>query len=60
MGKEHYPLMGPVGGDELPLIWELVCDVVGQVSGSPQLLDVPSMMEETIHLPPAPDMVGEG
>ena len=38
--KEHHPLMGPRGGDELPLIWEPVCDVVGQVSGSPQLLDV--------------------
>ena len=40
MGEEHYPLMGPGGGDELPLIWEPVRDVVGQVSGSPQLLDV--------------------
>ena len=40
MGKEHYPLMGPRGGDELPLIWEPVRDVVEQVSGSPQLLDV--------------------
>ena len=40
MGKEHYPLMGPGGGVELPLIWEPVRDVVVQVSGSPQLLDV--------------------
>ena len=40
IGKEHYPLMGPGGGEELPLIWESVRDVVGQVSGSPQLLDV--------------------
>ena len=40
MGKEHYPLMGPGGGDELPLFWEPVRDDVGQVSGSPQLLDV--------------------
>ena len=40
MGKEHYPLVGPGGGDELPLIWEPTRDVVGQVSGSPQLLDV--------------------
>ena len=40
MGEEHYPLMGPGGGDELPLIWKPVCDVVGQVSGSPQFLDV--------------------
>ena len=40
MGKKYYPLMGPMGGDELPLIWEPVRDVVGQVSGSPQFLDV--------------------
>ena len=40
MGEEYYPLMGPGGGDELPLIWEPVRDVVGQVSGSPQFLDV--------------------
>ena len=39
-GEEYYPLMGPGGGDELPLIGELVRDVVGQVSGSPQFLDV--------------------
>ena len=41
MGEEHYPLMGPGGGDELPFIWEPVRDVVGQVSGFPQLLDLP-------------------
>ena len=29
MGKEHDPLMGPEGGDELPLIWEPVRNVVG-------------------------------
>src|SRR4051812_19970077 len=40
MGKKDDPLMGPGGMDELPLIWEPVRDVVGQVSGSPQLFDV--------------------
>ena len=40
VGEEHDPLMGPGGGDELPLIWEPVRDVVEQVSGSPQFLDV--------------------
>ena len=40
MGEKYHPLMGPGGGDELPLIWEPVRDVVGQVSGSPQFLDV--------------------
>ena len=41
MGKEYYPLMGPGGGDELPLVGELVRDVAGQISGDVQLLDVP-------------------
>src|SRR3954469_8416285 len=40
MGEEHHPLMGPGGGDELPLFWEPVHDVVRQVSGLPQLFDV--------------------
>ena len=35
MGEEHYPLMGPRGGDKLPLIWEPVRDVFGQVSSLP-------------------------
>ena len=60
MGEEYHPLMGLGGGDELSLIWEPVRDVVGQVSDSPQFLMCPSVKEETIHLPPAPDMVGEG
>ena len=60
IGEEHHPLMGPGGGDELPLIWEPVRDVVGKVSGSLSFLMSPSVTEETIHLPPAPDMVGEG
>ena len=41
MGEKHDPLMGPGGGDELPLIWEPVRDVVGQVSDFPQLFDLP-------------------
>ena len=60
MGKEHHPLMGPGGGDELPLVSKLVRNVIVQVSDFPQLFDVPSVMEEAIHLPPAPDMAGEG
>ena len=28
VGEKYYPLMGPGGGDELPLIWEPVRDVV--------------------------------
>ncbi len=60
MGEEHHPLMGPRGGDELPLLGESVRDVIRQVSGLPQLFDVSLCAEETIHLPPAPDMAGEG
>ena len=41
MGKEYHPLMGPGGGDELPLVGEPVRDVAGQVSGAAQPLDVP-------------------
>ena len=41
MGEKYDPLMGPRGGDELPLIWKPVRDVVRQVSGLPQLFDLP-------------------
>ena len=40
MGEEYHPLMGPRGGDELPLLGKPVRNVVRQVSGLPQLLDV--------------------
>ena len=33
--------MGPGGGDELPLVWKPVRNVVMQISGFPQLFDVP-------------------
>ena len=58
--EENYPLMGPGGGDELSLVGEPVRDVAGQISGVAQLLDLPLLTEEAIHLPPAPDIVGEG
>ena len=41
MGKKNNPLMGPGGGDELPRIWKPVRDVVRQVSGLPELFDLP-------------------
>ena len=41
MGKKNNPLMGPGSGDELPYIWKPVRDVVRQVSGLPQLFDLP-------------------
>ena len=40
MGEEHHTLMGPRGGDELPLFGKPVCEVVRQVAGLPQLSDV--------------------
>ena len=41
VGKEYDPLMGPGGGDELPLVGESVRDIAGQVSDLAQPLDVP-------------------
>jgi len=41
MGKKNNPLMGPGGGDELPRIRKPVRDVVRQVPGLPQFLDLP-------------------
>ena len=40
VGKEYDPLMGPGGGDELPLVWQPVRDVAGKVSGAAQFCDV--------------------
>ena len=60
MGKKYYPLMGPGGGDELSLVGEPMRDVAGKISDDAQLLAVPSVTEEAIHLPPSPDIVGEG
>ena len=60
MGKEHYPLMGPGGGDELPSSGSRCTMSWGQYRALLSILMSPSVTEETIHLPPAPDMVGEG
>ena len=35
MGEKYNPLMGPKRGDELPLIWKPVRDIVRQVSDLP-------------------------
>ena len=35
VGKEYYPLMGPWGGEKLPLLRKPVRDVFGQVSVLP-------------------------
>ena len=53
VGKKNDPLMGPGGGDELPLVGQPVRDVAGQVASAAQSFDV-------LHLPPALDITGEG
>ena len=35
VGEKYYPLMGPWGGEKLPLFGKPVRDVLGQVSGLP-------------------------
>ena len=60
MGEEYHPLMGLGGGDELSLIWEPVRDVSCRYPALLSFLASPSVTEETIDLPPAQDMVGEG
>ena len=41
VGEKNDPLMGPRGGDELPLVGEPVRNIAGQISDTAQLLDVP-------------------
>ena len=60
MGEEYHPLMGPRSGDELPLFGKPVRDIASQNPAFLSFLMCPSVTEETIHLPPAPDMTGEG
>ena len=60
VGKEHYPLMWPWGGEALPLFWKPVPMSLDKYPAFLSFFMCPSMTEETIHLPPAPDMTGEG
>ena len=60
VGKEYYPLMGPWGGEKLPFLGKPVRDVLGKYPAFLSFLTWPSMTEETIHLPPAPDIAGGG
>ena len=39
MGKEHNSLMRFRSGDNLSRQWETVADLLGQIPGSPELLD---------------------
>ena len=60
MGEKYHPLMGPRSGDELPLLGKPVRDVAARYPAFLSFFMCPSVTEETMHLPPAPDMTGEG
>ena len=60
VGKKYYPLMGPWGGEDLPLLGSQYAMSLDKYPAFLSFLMCPSMTEETIHLPPAPDMAGEG
>ena len=60
MGKEHYPLMGPGVGISCPSSGSRCAMSSGRYPALLSFLMSPSVKEETIHLPPTPDMVGEG
>ena len=60
MGKKYYPLMGPGGGDELPLVGSRCAMLLDRYPALHSFWMCPSVTEEAIHLPPAPDIVGEG
>ena len=60
MGKEYYPLMGLGVGMSSPSSGSR-CEI--SLDKYPALRSFwicPSVTEEAIHLPPAPDIVGEG
>ena len=60
MGKKNNPLMGPGGGDELPASGSRCAMSSDRYPAFLSFLICPSVTEEAIHLPPAPDMVVEG
>ena len=60
MGKKYYPLMGPGVGMSSPSSGSRCAMSLDKYPAFRSLLMCPSVTEETNHLPPAPDMVGEG
>ena len=60
MGEKHDPLMGPGGGDELPSSGSRCAMSLDKYPAFLNFLLCPSVTVEAIHLPPAPDMIGEG
>ena len=60
MGEEHHPLMGPRVGVRCPSSGSRCAMSLDKYPAFLSLLMCPSVTEETIHLPPASDMAGEG
>ena len=60
MGEEHHPLMGLRVGMSCPFSGSRYAMSLDRYPAFLSFLICPSVTEETIHLPPAPDMAGEG
>ena len=58
VGKENYPVMGFGRRDDLPASDSRCAMSAARYPASRSFVMFSSMMEETIHLPPAPDMLG--
>ena len=60
MGKKNDPLMGPGVGMSCPASGSRCAMSLDKYPAFLSFLICPSVTEEAIHLPPAPDMIGEG
>ena len=60
MGKKNNPLMGPGVGMSCPASGSRCTMLLDKYPAFLRFLICPSVTEEAIHLPPTPDMVGEG
>ena len=60
VGKEYDPLMGPGVGMSCPSSGSRCTMSLDRYPAPRSFSMCPSITEEAIHLPPAPDMAGEG
>ena len=60
MGKEYYPIMGLGVGMSSPSMGSRCAMSLDKYPALRNFSICPSVTEEAIHLPPAPDIVGEG
>ena len=60
MGKKYYPLMGPGVGTSSPSSGSRCAMSLDRYPVLRSFWMCHSITEEAIHLPPAPDIVGEG